>query len=486
MTVSMTRSLKSAGRTTTLSLSVVLLCGVCFAQPAVTLSVNAGPPATSLTVSGSGYPASTQVYIYFDTANLALTVTNTSGSFSGVKIQVPASARPGRNWVTGAVALVTGDAAQAPFNVRTNWTQFHFAPSHTGLNPYENVLSQTTAPGLGLRWSYLTGNAVYSSPAVADGVVYVGSDDGNIDAVNAGTGALLWEFTTAGAVTSSPAVANGMVFAGSEDGNVYALDSSRGAKLWQFTTGAAVDSSPAVANGVVYIGSEDHFVYALNASTGALLWRFATGAPVYSSPAVANGAVYIGSDDNNVYALNAGTGAMLWNFTAGSAVDSSPTIANGVVYVGADNNDIYALSASSGAELWNYFTGAAVVSSPAVANGVVYVGSLDGYVYAISVSTGALLWTAPGTSSATVANGVVYVTSEYTNTLYAVNAANGANLWQFVAGGALLSTPTVVNGAVYIGSGDHNIYAFSNTATPALALDRPDPALLRPALRLGR
>jgi hypothetical protein len=316
--------LKSAGRIAGMFLSVVLLGGVCFAQPAVTLSVPAGPPGSDLSVSGSGFPASTAVNIYFDTTDLALTVTNSSGSFSGVKIQVPASALPGRNWVTGAVALVTGDAAQAPFNVRTNWAQFHFASSHSGLNPRENVLNRSTAPALGLRWSYLAGNAVYSSPAVADGAIYVGSDDGNVDALNAGTGALVWQFATAGAVTSSPAVANGMVFAASEDGNVYALDSSRGSKLWQFTTGAAVDSSPAVANGVVYIGSEDNNVYALNAGTGALLWQFATGAAVYSAPAVANGVVYVGSDDNNVYALNAGTGAMLWSFTAGGAVGLFP------------------------------------------------------------------------------------------------------------------------------------------------------------------
>ena len=61
-----------------------------------------------------------------------------------------------------------------------------------------------------------------SSPAVANGVVYVGSTDNNIYALNAGTGALLWKYTT-GAVQSSPAVANGVVYVGSTDGNVYAF-----------------------------------------------------------------------------------------------------------------------------------------------------------------------------------------------------------------------------------------------------------------------
>ena len=54
---------------------------------------------------------------------------------------------------------------------------------------------------------------------------------------------------------SSPAVANGVVYVGSNDGNVYALNASTGAMLWSYTTGGGVYSSPAVANGVVYVGS---------------------------------------------------------------------------------------------------------------------------------------------------------------------------------------------------------------------------------------
>ena len=105
-----------------------------------------------------------------------------------------------------------------------------------------------------------------------------------------------------------------MVYVGSDDNNVYALNASTGAKLWSYTTGGPVYSSPAVANGVVYVGSDDNNVYALNAATGAKLWSYSTGGYVHSSPAVANGVVYVGSEDNNVYALNAATGAKLWSY----------------------------------------------------------------------------------------------------------------------------------------------------------------------------
>jgi len=103
-------------------------------------------------------------------------------------------------------------------------------------------------------------------------------------------------------VYSSYATANGAVYIGSDDNNLYALDASTGAKLWSYATGSAVQSSAAVANGVVYVGSNDGNVYALNAGTGAKLWSYATGGG-FPSPAVVNGVVYVGSGDGNVYAF---------------------------------------------------------------------------------------------------------------------------------------------------------------------------------------
>jgi outer membrane protein assembly factor BamB len=97
---------------------------------------------------------------------------------------------------------------------------------------------------------------------------------------------------------------NGVIYVGSDDDNVYALNASTGVLLWSYPV--FVVSSPAVANGVVYVGSPDDKIYALNASTGAVLWSDTTGNDVTSSPAVANGVVYVSSDDTNVYAFSVG------------------------------------------------------------------------------------------------------------------------------------------------------------------------------------
>jgi len=473
-----------------LLLACLLFCGIARAAPSISLSKKSGPPTSKILVSGRGFEPNVGVDIYFDTKDEALVVTNHQGEFDNAGIHAPRSAYPGKHWVT-ALERNNDKGAQQPFLVQTDWRQFHFDADGTRLNPYENVLSVSNAERLGLKWASSGGGGL-SSPAVANGVVYVGSDDGNIYALNTRSGSKLWSYHTGSHVQSSPAFANGVVYFGSADDTVYALSASTGAKLWSYTTENQVVSSPAVSNGIVYVTSTDNNVYALNAGTGAVLWSYTTGSQVVSSPAVVNGVVYFNSNDNNVYALNAHTGAKLWSHAGGGP--SSPAVANGVVYFGSVDDNVYALNANSGAELWSYTTGNYSVSSPAVANGVVYVGSDDGNLYALNASTGTLLWRYPTTyeieSSPAVANGVVYVNSDNLN-LYALDAETGALLWTYPSG-AGYSSPTIADGVVYIDSFENSaIYAFSlqlgdrpRKAPVAKRTERPSPRALRPDFNL--
>src|SRR5687768_2838963 len=77
-----------------------------------------------------------------------------------------------------------------------------------------------------------------------------------------------WEFATGSAIRSSPAVVDGVAYVGSKDGHVYAVDVATGAERWRHATGGPVVASPAVADGVVLVGSFDGFFYALDAGTG--------------------------------------------------------------------------------------------------------------------------------------------------------------------------------------------------------------------------
>jgi len=103
---------------------------------------------------------------------------------------------------------------------------------------------------------------------------------------------------------SSPAVVNGVLYVGSTDNKIYALNAKTGVEVWSFTTRSAVPASPTVANGVVYVTTGDGIVFAVSASTGTLLWTVTGVGIVSSSPAVANGLLYVGSAERDfVYAF---------------------------------------------------------------------------------------------------------------------------------------------------------------------------------------
>ena len=202
--------------------------------PTVRINPTAGPPTTTVLVQGNGFDPYAAVDIYFDLTDLALTVTNGGGSFGGgalqggIPVPVPKDAAQGTHWIT-AVERYGIKAAQTKFVVGTDWAQFHYSPDHQGFNPYETVLSPDTVGNLSPRWKYTTANEVYASPAVAHGVVYVGSTDSNLYALNGSTGALLWKAGSYGVVVPSPAVVNGVVYSADFLGHVYALNASTGA-----------------------------------------------------------------------------------------------------------------------------------------------------------------------------------------------------------------------------------------------------------------
>jgi outer membrane protein assembly factor BamB len=469
-----------------------LLSGLASAAPSISLSKKSGPPTSKILVSGSGFEPNVGVDIFFDTKDKALVVTNGKGEFHDAGIHAPRSARPGKHWVT-ALERNNDRGAQEPFLVQTDWSQFHFDADGTRLNPFENVLNPRTVKRIDLKWSYLTNFTVSSSPAIVNGVVYVSSDDGNIYALNARTGAKVWSHGSDGGF-SSPTVANGVVYVSSSV--VVALNAKTGAELWSYPAGDSL-SSPVVANGMVYLGSADHGVYALSAKTGAKLWSYTTGGFVGTPPAVSNGVVYAGSLDHNVYALDAETGALLWSYpTDGEVFITSPVVAEGVLYVGSADDKMYALNASNGTLLWSYTTGNGIGATPAVANGIVYVASADGNLYALNASNGGVLWTYSAgvyVSSPAVANGVVYLGSLDHN-VYALNANNGTVLWSYTTGrGIDYASPAIANGVVYIGSEDGKVYAFGETGgdperhdpnRARVASKRPEPKTLRPDLNL--
>ena len=335
-----------------------------------------------------------------------------------------------------------------------------------------------------LLWRFSTRSNMHASPAVVDGVAYVGSDDRFLYAVDTQTGQEKWRFDAGQPVRSTPAVGDGTVYFGSGcigagdrcadppglDSYFYALDLQTGREKWHFETGGAVVSSPLVADGVVYFGSEDQHLYALDSRTGREKWRFQTEGAVWSSPALSNGVLYVGagclacdsSESRHLYAIDSQTGQELWRFETGGWVQATPVVADGMVYVGSSDHHVYALDGQTGQEKWRFQTESRLYDSPAVGDGVLYAAGSDGNLYALDSQTGQELWRfetgRPMISGAAIADGVVYVGTQLFD-FYAVEAQTGRELWRFQTFSDMTGTPVIGDGVVYFVSGDGNLYA---------------------------
>lgn len=362
--------------------------------------------------------------------------------------------------MVGTLTVVPGDAEATTTPATTGSSDeptsamFRGGPSHQGIQPGPGLAAPAKLP-----WEFQTTSAIFSSPAIVDGVIYVGSLDGSMYALGSNSGPAHWQFTTGAGILSSPAVADGIVYFGSEDTNLYAVDAATGREVWRFATSAEVSSSPAVVDGVVYVGGMDTYVYAVDAKTGDEIWKVRIG-PAFSSPAVVDGVVYIGAAQS-VFALNAATGEEVWTVPTGGPIESSPAVVGDTVYIANDVGFVLAVNRETGEERWRFQAGDAVISSVAVAEGKVFFGSNDQNVYAVDAETGQQVWIyATGDqvlSSPAVADGVVFVGS-FDGFIYGLDAETGAERWRY-QGGPMFGSPSVVDGVVYFGSADGRLLA---------------------------
>jgi eukaryotic-like serine/threonine-protein kinase len=340
------------------------------------------------------------------------------------------------------------------------------------------------APGVpklkGIKWTFHTEGEVISSPAIVGGIVYVGSNDGNLYAIDEQTGAQKWKFSTGARVASSPAVADGMVYFGSYDGNFYAVDADTGKLRWKFRNagerrytathlhgslpeGESMPdpfdvylSSPTIWKGAVYFGSGDGNIYALDAANGSIRWKFKTGDVVHASPAIVDGKLYVGSWDSYFYALDAMAGKEIWRFKTGEdpeihnqvGIQSSATVANGIVYFGCRDSKFYALDAVTGQQRWAFLNkGSWIITSPVAQYGKVLFATSDtALLHIVDAQTGAPIDTIkfhwPMFASPSIAGNTLYVAGQ-DGKLVAIDLNSRKPLWTFQSEASRLNLPAL-------------------------------------------
>jgi outer membrane protein assembly factor BamB len=343
-----------------------------------------------------------------------------------------------------------------------------------GCSPVREV-ARNEAVGV-KKWSFRTGGVVDSTAAFGkDSAIYLASMDSKVYALDTATGRKNWEFHTNGPVFSSCAVdADNTVYAVSTGGTLYALDGYTGQRKWSSRIGIKPLSSPTVAGDSVYAPSDNGMLYCFD-KAGKLRWLFTTKGAIESECAVGpNGTVYLGSRDHNIYALEAHTGREKWTVSTPYPITGTPVVSKDGVVLVASSQSLYALDAASGSKKW-IFQGDFAGSSPALdeSSHRLYIGSADGTVHALDARDGSRIWEfkAEGwivSPPAVTRSGTVYVSAGLT--LYALHASTGCLKWRFHTTGAWnrftlderfgYSAPVVgMDGTVYVGSADKNIYA---------------------------
>ncbi|MFM8443913.1 MAG: PQQ-binding-like beta-propeller repeat protein [Methylococcus sp.] len=467
---------------------------------------DAGPPTTSVHLWGVGFQPHAAVDVYFDTTHWGLVLARYDGRFS-IGFKVPAKAQPGTHWIS-AVQRNSGLGGQADFTVRTDWPQFHLDGANR-YNRYENVLNPANVGDLSLAAIGNVGGIydIVTSPAVEGSNLWVGTNNGEIygfyrhipGETNLYSGCSAY---IGGAILGSPAIGNGEVYVVSGN-KLHAFDTKcTGLKRikWYGAIPGAMHS-PVTGNSRVFVGSStESKLYAFKSDCAAggrectPVWTGATGASITRSPAVANGVVYAVSEDGKLYAfkVDCGSGGAactpLWTGDINSYLSSSPTVAGGVVYVGSGDGKLYAFKVGCGSggsactPLWTGTIGvpASIPSTPAVAGNEVYIGSESGKLYAFKVGCGRYgasctpLWigsvaTYNSFNAPAVAGGVVYANAgDYVYAFKAKCGKDGAvcePLWSGQSN-SYSSSPVVVDGVVYMGSNEGNLYAFDLSSSP--------------------
>ena len=255
-----------------------------------------------------------------------------------------------------------------------------------------------------IKWTYpnsgFAKDRFYSCPIVVNGIIYV--DNGsNLLAINAQTGVLAWSTNLGGKFSSSsPTIVNDIVYIGSDNGFLYAIDAKTGSQKWKYdlyktnSNFKDVDGNPTVIDGIVYVLSTDSngLCVGLDAVTGVKKWS--VDLPYSNSgasPTIYNGIIYFYLGSKQITAFDAKTGNKIWennNF----AVYKSPMVVNDIIYFSDDNGKIIALDALKG-QPKSTFSTTELTDTPILVVGQSIFGAKDNTAKAIDNQSGKLLWT---------------------------------------------------------------------------------------------
>lgn len=258
----------------------------------------------------------------------------------------------------------------------------------------------------------------WSGGVVNNNIIYVGSMEGRLVAINLADQSRQWAETlklpaqgglfgscssalSCGGGTSrvpiygTPVVSGDLVYIAGYNGRIYAYNTTNLASRWIYPRDGYLSSfvgSLIIDKGKLYIGCSDGWIYCLDAVTGDLVGAYQTGDKIWGTPTVADNTLLIGSFDKSIYAFNTTDLTLKWTYATDGSIIAKPLVDNGVVYIGSFDKSMYAINLTDGKLKWKY-SGANnwFWSQPLIVNNMLYAGNLDGYMYVMNIEDGSLI-----------------------------------------------------------------------------------------------
>ena len=267
------------------------------------------------------------------------------------------------------------------------------------------VALPTAPPGPPPVWSRALGAQVWASPAVRDGVIYVGSVDGRMHAIRAADGGEAWTWSGPKPLYGEALVTTDSVCFLDEAGDCISLARGEGRLRWRTALHAGKPAAqnptfnhrtavPVIDGGTLYVGSADGGLYALEASGGKILWRHDLGAPVYAAVALDGDRLLAAGFDGTVHVLDRRSQAEVARVKLGGPLASAPALAGDTVLVGCRDYLLYGLRRADLSIAWrDSYWFSWVESVPRVVDGLAYIGGSDyRRISALDPATGAARW----------------------------------------------------------------------------------------------
>lgn len=339
-----------------------------------------------------------------------------------------------------------------------DWRVFRGNTAQTG------VSALALPDKLEVLWKFSTKDSIEGAAAIADGVVYIGSFDEYLYALDLADGKEKWKYK-AGPLKASPAVRDGVVCVGNVDGIFHCVDAAKGQKRWTFETDGEITSGANFAGDLILFGSHDETLYCLT-KEGKKKWTFQTQGPVYGSPTLAGGRTFVAGCDSKLHVLDIATGKEERSVDLGGQTGATGAVAGDHFYVGTMTNQFDAIDWKKGSLIWTFQAekrSQPFYSSAAVTDQLVLAGSRDRRLHALERKTGKEAWSfatdGKMDGSPVVAGKRVYAPSMDGN-LYVLDLANGKQLDKIKLDGPILGSPALASGRLVLGTTKGTLYCF--------------------------